>query len=60
VGEGLEVRRVSQDLMGWERDEVEGLVGVLAEVGLGEGLYEGVWYLEAEGEEVALFMPKAW
>ena len=51
---------MNQDLMGWERDEVEGLVGVLAEVGLGEGLYEGVWYLEAEGEEVALFMPKAW
>jgi hypothetical protein len=46
--------------MGWERDEVEGLVGVLAKVGLGEGLYEGVWYLEVEGEEVALFMPKAW
>jgi hypothetical protein len=37
-----------------------GSSGFWRRVGLGEGLYEGVWYLEAEGEEVALFMPKAW
>jgi hypothetical protein len=57
VGEGLEVGGECGDLVGGYSYELDGFVGVVAEVGLGEGLKEGIGDLEAESEEVAAFVP---
>jgi hypothetical protein len=57
MGEGLEVRGEGGDLMGGYSYELDGFVGVVAEVRLGEGLEEGIGDLETESEKVAAFVP---
>lgn len=57
MGEGLEVRGEGGDLVGGYSYELDGFVGVVAEVRLGEGLKEGIRDLETESEKVAAFVP---
>lgn len=60
MGDGLEVCGVGEGFVGGYGYEGDGLVGVLSQVGLGKGLDEGVGDLEAEGKEIAAFVPEAW
>jgi hypothetical protein len=57
VGKGLEVGGEGGDLVGGYSYELDGFIGVVAEVGLGVGLKEGIGDLEAKGEKVATFVP---
>jgi hypothetical protein len=57
VGEGLEVGGERGYLVGGYSYELDGFVGVVAEVRLGKGLKESIGDLETKGKKVAAFVP---